>query len=92
MTEHEYKMNFLRRHGSDWHVETSQLYGERGDHYTKTYICADGAQMTEVNGPEWRTADVVASGVNVGTETVRVWVTELWTTDDAASVYYVSKY
>lgn len=92
MTEHEYKMSFFRKHGNDWHVETSSLYGDRGDHYMKTYICADGAQMTEVNGPEWRDADVTVSGVKVGTESVRVWVTELWTTDNAASVYYVSRY
>lgn len=92
MTEHEYKKAFFQAHNNDWHVETSQLYGERGDHYMKTYICADGAQMSEVNGPEWRDADIMVSGVRVGSESVRVWVTELWTTDNPTSVKYVSRY
>lgn len=92
MTEREYKKSFFDRHGNDWHVETSSLYGEHGDHYMKTYICADDAQMSEVNGPEWRQADIIADGVKVGSETVKVWVTELWTTDNPASVKYISRY
>ena len=88
MTNHEYKMNFLKKHG-DWKVETSPM-NEYGN-YVKTYICEDGAQLTEVNGPHYETVTFEVRGVKF-TESVKLFKTECWNTDDVKSVFWYEKF
>lgn len=83
---YDYKRDFLRRHDNDFRVETSSMneYGE----YQKEYICADGAIMYEVNRPEW--IDIEISGERYGieikkTESVKVFRTEVWNSDNPNS-------
>lgn len=90
MTNAEYKKAFIRKHGKgDWHVDTSSMdeYGR----YVKTYIFEDGAQMTEVNGPEYVTETVEIKGAKVDV-TVKMFVSECWNTDDAKSVKWYEKF
>ena len=93
MTNHEYKQGFITRHGrGDWRVYTSPLEDDR---YVKTYVFADGAQLTEVNGPCYEKVDVEfeVRGVKFKkTETVKLFRTECWNTDDATSVFWYEKY
>ena len=90
MTALDYKREFIRRHSSDWRVETSPI-NEYGN-YVKTYLFADGATLTEVNGSCWR--DVVWTSDDGRKETRReqYWCTEIWHTDDAASRKWYERY
>lgn len=94
MTEHEYKMAFIKKHSkADYTVETSGMdeYGT----YVKTYIFTDGAQMTQVNRPVWETAEaeVEVKGIKVKiSEQIKLMETELWNTDNATSVKFYERW
>lgn len=92
MTNHEYKKAFFARHNHDWTVSTSAL--DEYDRYVKVYTCADGAQLTEVNGPEWMDVTITLSitGQQIKTDRIKVFVTECWSTDDAHSVKWYEAY
>lgn len=50
MTNHEYKMAFIKKHSkADYDVDTSPM--DTDGKYVKTYIFSDGAQLIEVNRP-----------------------------------------
>lgn len=90
MTEHEYKQNFIKKHGKkDWRVETSAMdeYGK----YVKTWLFEDGAQLIEINRPVWEKAQVEVKGITV-TVDVKLFETECWNTDDATSYKWYQKY
>lgn len=90
MTNLEYKKAFIKKHGKgDWHVDTSSM-NEYGN-YVKTYIFEDGAQLTEVNGPHYETVEFEVRGVKF-TETVKLFKTECWNTDDAKSYFWYEKF
>ena len=90
MTNSEYKKAFIRKHSkADWKVETS-LMNEYGE-YTKTYIFTDGAQLTEVNGPYYEKVEFEVRGVKFE-QTVKLFRTECWNTDDAKSVFWYEKF
>ena len=88
------KAAFIRKHSkADWSVDTSSMdqYGR----YTKTYTFSDGAQLFELNGPDWEEVKVetVVRGVPVTlTEKVKLFRTETWNTDDSSSVYFFEKW
>lgn len=94
MTYTEYKTNFIRKHSkSDWRVETSAM-DENGKYY-KLYIFDDGAQMTEVNEPFYEEVEVEfeARGIKFKkTETVKLFRTECWNTDDSHSYFFYEKF
>ena len=89
MTELEYKKAFLEAHDNDFKVVTDPMdeYGR----YTKCYLCADGAQMWEVNGPIYRTTTVEVCGVKVPVE-VKLMQSELWNSDNAESVFFYERW
>ena len=89
--EHEYKNNFIKKHNCDYKIYTSDLdeYGT----YHKEYIFEDGAIMYEVNTiiTELKEVTFEVNGLQYNkTFEVLQNRTELWTTDDAHSVYFYS--
>lgn len=94
MTNHEYKMAFIKKHGKgDWNVDTSPMdeYGR----YVKYYNFEDGAQLIEVNGPVWRdvAATVEVEGIQITIkEKVKLFQSECWNTDDSKSVFFYEKW
>ena len=88
----EKKIAFLHRH-NDWKTETSPMdeYGR----YHKTYICTDGAVFTEVNEPyyEEAAAEVEVKGVKITIrQTVKLFRTEGWSTDNSISMICYEKF
>ena len=90
----EYKMDFIKKHRrADWTVETSGM-DEYGKYY-KTYNFTDGAQLFEVNRPVYEEveAEVEVKGVKVVIkDTVKLFETEAWNTDDSRSVKFYEKW
>lgn len=90
MTYSEYKKNFIEKHKkADWTTETSPM--RQDGTYVKTYVFSDGAVMTEVNRPVWRTAEaeVEVEGIKVTIrKDVKLFETEAWNTDNATSVKF----
>lgn len=92
MTYHEYsleKRGFFERHDYDYQVETSPM-DERGV-YHKEYVFKDGAIWYERMSPEWvrQTIEVKRAKVDVD---IKMFCTEFWDTDNAASRYYYEKF
>jgi len=85
----DYKRQFFRKHGGMARCETSPMYNN--DTYCKTYFAEDGAQLTEINESAWRTETYGTEGGYSITEPVKVWRTEIWHTDDAASRIWYEK-
>ena len=94
MTNLEYKNAFIQKHSkSDWRVETSPM--DNDGKYVKTYIFEDGAQLVEVNRPVYETVEIETEvkGVKVVLkETVKLFETECWNTDNAKSVKWYEKF
>lgn len=90
MTYSEYKRNFIEKHKTaDWTTETSPM--RKDGTYVKTYVFSDGAVMTEVNRPVWRTAEaeVEVEGIKVTIKKdIKLFETEAWNTDNAKSVKF----
>ncbi len=80
----QYKLNFLKKH-DEWTVSTSPMneYGE----WHKTYSCSDGAEMHENMRPIYRQAVCIVHDLRVKVQ-VKLLETELYSSDDAQSVYY----
>lgn len=90
MTLNEYKKNFIKKHSkADWKVDTSSM--DQHGTYTKTYSFSDGAQMIEVNGPCYEEVEFEVKGVKFK-QTVKLFRTEIWNTDDPKSVYFYEKF
>ena len=89
MNEHKYKIDFIKKHDCDYQIHTSNL-SENGT-YHKEYIFNDGAILYEVNTiiTELKEITFEVNGLQYN-KTVEVLQnrTELWTTDDAHSVYF----
>lgn len=83
------KINFFRKHDSDFTVETSPMdsYGQ----YYKIYTFADGSRYTEINRPVYEKTTVTVKGVNVDL-TVKLFETEAYNTDNPLSVYHYEKF
>lgn len=86
------KIEFLHKH-KDWEVETSPMdeYGR----YHKTYVCEDGAVLTEVNEPTYEIAkaEVDVRGVKFQIEKeVKLFRSECWNTDNAESIVCYEKF
>ena len=90
----DYKRAFIKKHSkADWTVETSGMdeYGK----YIKTYTFTDGAQLIEVNRPvyEKAEAEVEVKGIKVKiSETVKLFETEAWSTDNPNSVKFYERF
>lgn len=94
MTYLDYKRAFIKNHSkADWTVDTSVM--DADGKYCKTYIFTDGAQLIEVNRPVWETVEIETEvkGVKVLIkETVKLFETEAWNTDNATSVKFYEKW
>lgn len=98
MTEYknylEYKRAFIQKHKkADWTVDTSAM--DADGKYYKTYTFTDGAQLIEVNRPVYETveAEVEVKGIKVTLkETVKLFETEAWNTDNANSVKFYERF
>ena len=91
MTDLDYKREFFRKHGGMERVETSPM--NEYDNYVKTYWTCDGkGVLTEVNGPAWQTVHWTGDNGQTMTTTEKVWKTEIWHTDNAASKVWYGKY
>ena len=86
---HNAKLAFMHKHYDDFSVDTSPM-SECGT-YHKTYIFEDGAQMTEVMRPVYVNTVVEVRGVKIPIR-VKLFETEMWTSDDANSVFYYEKF
>lgn len=90
----DYKRAFIQKHQkADWTVKTSPM--RQDGTYVKTYIFSDGAVMTEVNRPVWRTAEaeVEVEGIKVTIkQDIQLFETEAWNTDNATSQKWYEKY
>lgn len=90
MTALTYKSAWIKAHNrADWKVETSPIdeYGR----YVKTYIFSDGFQLTEVNEPAWEEVEIdyEVRGVKFHeTKSVKLFRTEIWTTESASEIFY----
>ena len=90
MTNLEYKREFIRKHDKvDWNVTTSPI--DENGKYVKTYTFEDGAQLIEVNEPYYENVEFEVHGIKF-TETVKLFRTECWNTDDPKSVYWYEKF
>lgn len=94
MTFLDYKRAFIESHKkADWTVETSSM--DADGKYCKVYTFTDGAQLIEVNRPVYETveAEVEVRGIRVKIQdTVKLFETEAWNTDDASSVQFYEKW
>lgn len=90
----EYKRAFIQKHSkADWTVDTSAM--DADGKYCKTYTFTDGAQLIEINRPVWETveAEVEVKGIKVTIkDTVKLFETEAWNTDNANSVKFYEKF
>ena len=90
MTYLEYKAAFIKRHSkSDWTTETSPM--DNNGKYVKYYNFSDGSQLIEVNQPVFRMveADAIVEGIKVKIQqTVKLFETEAWNTDNSESVKF----
>lgn len=84
----EQKHAFLHKH-DDWQVETSPM--DSDGKYHKEYICTDGAIWYEIMRPVYETAEVTVKGVKVSVN-VKLFETEGWSSDNAASIFYYEKF
>lgn len=92
---HDAKTAFLNKHSkkSDWKCETSPMdqYGV----YYKTYMFEHGAIWYERMAPVWRKAEaeVEVEGIKIKIEQdVKLFETEFWNSDNAASRKYYEKF
>lgn len=85
----EAKKSFIRKHESDWRVETSPM--DKDGKYSKTYLFADGAQWIEVMRSVYRKVESEVEMVKVSFD-VKLFETEAWNTDDARSIFYYEKF
>ena len=90
MTSLQYKSNLIKKHSkADWKVETSPM--DEYDRYSKTYTFTDGFQLIEVNEPVWEEVEIEyeVRGVKIReTKSVKLFRTEIWTTESASKVFY----
>lgn len=89
----DYKRDFLSRHNFDFSCDTSPM--DANGQYVKTYLCKDGAVLTEVNRPVYRSknVEVVIEGITIKQEiTIKLFETEAWNTDNADSVKFYEKF
>lgn len=90
----DYKRAFIQKHGkADWTVDTSAM--DADGKYYKTYTFADGAQLIEVNRPVFETVEVETEvrGIKIVLkETVKLFETEAWNTDNANSVKFYERF
>ena len=90
MTALTYKSALIKSHNdADWKVETSPMdeYGK----YVKTYSFSDGFQLIEVNEPTYETVELhyEVRGVKFSEhKTVKLFRTEIWTTESSSEVFY----
>lgn len=84
----KYKMRFFEKHG-DWSVNTSPMneYGE----YHKTYYGEDGSEMHENMRPVYTPTTCTVKGLTIKL-TVKLLETELYSSDDAQSIYHYEKF
>lgn len=90
----EYKSEFIKRHNkADWTVDTSAM--DSDGKYFKTYTFTDGAQLIEVNRPVYEEVEVEVEvkGVKILIkQTIKLFETEAWNTDNANSVKFYEKF
>ena len=90
----DYKRAFINKHSkSDWTCDTSSM--DSNGKYTKWYNFTDGSQLIEINEPIYE--DVVLKTIVHGVEvevrqTIKLFRTETWNTDDATSVFFYEKF
>lgn len=87
-----WKKEFFAIHPLE-NVETSTM--DEYSNYHKTYITSDGIVVTECNGPIWIDCEFKANvnGVEVvKTEKVKFFQSEVWTSKDPVSNYYIEKW
>ena len=90
----DYKRAFIQKHSKDdWTVDTSSM--DADGKYCKTYNFTDGAQLIEINRPVYETVEVEVEvkGIKVTIkDTVKLFETEAWNTDNAHSVKFYEKF
>lgn len=81
----EEKLNFFRKHDSDYTVDTTPMdeYGR----YWKTYSFTDGAKWYEAMSPEYVSQKIEVKLVKVNVE-VKMFRTEYWSTEEPSKYYY----
>lgn len=89
MNQHKYKIDFIKKHDCDYQIVTGEL-NQHGT-YCKTYVFEDGAEIHEVNDiiTESQEIDVEVKGIKFKKVIdVQLNRTELWSSDDATSVFF----
>lgn len=83
------KREFFQKHDNDFSCDTSSM-DEYGC-YHKEYVFEDGAVWYEVMSPEYADYEVEVKLVKIH-ETIKMFRTEFWSSDNSSSKYYYEKF
>lgn len=89
---YDWKKDFFTKHSLE-NVETSSM--DEYSNYHKTYTTSDGLVVIECNGPVWIDVEFTANidGIEIKkTEKVKFFQSEVWTSKDPVSNYYIEKW